>query len=250
MNTQSCEPISGLVADIWACNATGVYSGVEASLGEAGLDSTFLRGLQISDSDRVAEFDTIVPGHYTGRATHQHVITHINATKLPNGTYTGGTINHVGQLFFDEAFRAKVEDTYPYSNNKQAYVSNDSDMWAPTAASADYDPFPEYFMLGDSLSDGVLFWISIGINTTANYTELTDIDIASFWTENDGVNNDADQFYLDLPGHNDTNATANTMSSSIGSAPTQVTVSAAVSSAQVQGLGLSIFIAGRWLSEL
>jgi hypothetical protein len=95
----------------------------------------------------------------------------------------GGTINNVGQLFIDEDLRADVEATFPYNTNKQAYVSNDDDMRAPVAASADYDPFSEYGMLGEPLFDGLLFWISIGINTTPNYTDSVGISVASFWTD-------------------------------------------------------------------
>ena len=64
-DVNTCEPLSGLLADIWAANATGVYSGVAAT-GQGGLNSTFLRGLQQSDEDGVVSFETLFPGHYTG----------------------------------------------------------------------------------------------------------------------------------------------------------------------------------------
>lgn len=218
IDTSTCEPIKDLVADIWSCNSTGVYSGIDPAqaAGEAGLNTTFLRGVQITDSDGVVEFDTIFPGHYTGRATHEHVVTHINSTILPNGTYTGGTVNHIGQLFFDTALRAEVEATYPYTTNTQAIVSNDDDAWAPTAASAEYDPFVKYVMLGDSISDGLLVWISIGVNTTANYTDLA--YIASYWTEDGGEVNADDPFYTDMRSGS-SNSTSNGTSSASGPAP-------------------------------
>jgi protocatechuate 3,4-dioxygenase beta subunit len=55
----------------------GVYSGVIASGNgnsndDSNLDATFLRGLQKTDDEGVAQFQTIFPGHYTGRATHIH----------------------------------------------------------------------------------------------------------------------------------------------------------------------------------
>jgi len=85
IDTSNCKPIPHLAVDVWACNSTGVYSGIDPTVwaGEAGLNSTYLRGIQITDHDGVVEFDTLFPGHYTGRATHQHVITHINSTTLP-----------------------------------------------------------------------------------------------------------------------------------------------------------------------
>lgn len=87
LDVETCEPIPQILIDIWACNATGVYSGVSAA-GEAGLNSTFLRGLQMSDRDGVTSFDTVFPGHYEGRSTHEHVVAHQNASLLSNGSCT------------------------------------------------------------------------------------------------------------------------------------------------------------------
>ena len=39
-------------------------------MGQGGLNSTCMRGLQPTSSNSVAEFDTIFPGHYEGRAIH------------------------------------------------------------------------------------------------------------------------------------------------------------------------------------
>lgn len=135
VDTSTCEGVEGLMLDIWAANATGVYSGVAVSANEASLDTTFLRGLQVTDSDGVASFDTVFPGHYSGRAIHQHVVSHYNYTILPNNTIVGGDINHIGQLFFDESLKAAIQDTYPYNTNTEAAVTNDEDMWAPDQVS-------------------------------------------------------------------------------------------------------------------
>ena len=86
------------------------------------------------DEDGVGYFDTIFPGHYSGRATHIHLIAQQNGTVFANGTYSGGTISHVGQLFFDESLKDAVYDTYPYNANTQSYTTNDADMWAPDQA--------------------------------------------------------------------------------------------------------------------
>lgn len=55
VDINTCLPVSQLAADVWHCNSTGTYSGVEA---EDTLDETFLRGVQISDEDGVAAFDS------------------------------------------------------------------------------------------------------------------------------------------------------------------------------------------------
>lgn len=73
IDTSTCEPLSGIYLESWHCNATGVYSGVVAN-GNGNIDDasninrTALRGIQQSDSDGVVQFDTIFPGHYTGKS--------------------------------------------------------------------------------------------------------------------------------------------------------------------------------------
>lgn len=54
-----------------------MYSGVVAngngnSADATNINNTFLRGIQQSDADGVVKFETLFPGHYTGRATHIH----------------------------------------------------------------------------------------------------------------------------------------------------------------------------------
>lgn len=165
----TCGAVPNMLVDIWHCNATGVYSGV-SSQGQGGLNSTFLRGVQPTDSDGVSEFDTIFPGHYTGRATHIHILSSENATILSNKTYTGGKANHIGQIFFDQTLIDAVELLAPYTTNTQVLTTNAEDMIAAGEATADYDPFADYVMLGDSPEDGILAFITVGIDTTANYT--------------------------------------------------------------------------------
>lgn len=88
IDVNTCEPIPAVAVDIWNCNATGTYSGIDQSGNEAsgGYNSTYLRGIQLTDHDGVASFQTIFPGHYMGRAIHTHLLAHTNATVEPNGT--------------------------------------------------------------------------------------------------------------------------------------------------------------------
>jgi protocatechuate 3,4-dioxygenase beta subunit len=94
VDVTTCKSFQPLVVDIWSCNATGVYSGVSAA-GEGGLAATFLRSVQQTDPDGVVNFDTIFPGHYSGRATHEHALTHTGATINANSTFSGGHISHL-----------------------------------------------------------------------------------------------------------------------------------------------------------
>lgn len=66
----------------------GVYSGVVASGNgnsndDSNLNTTFLRGVQPSGHDGVVRFESIFPGHYTGRAIHIHGMVLLKAYLLP-----------------------------------------------------------------------------------------------------------------------------------------------------------------------
>lgn len=154
-------------------------SGVVATGNEVGWDTTFLRGIQATDDDGVASFETIFPGHYDGRAIHTHLLSHNNVTVMANGTIQGGSVSHIGQLFYQEELRSAVEATYPYNTNTQAITSNADDMWSIVQAENDYDPFPEYLYLGDSIEDGLFAWIQIGINVTADQSSSSYYAVAA-----------------------------------------------------------------------
>ncbi|KAJ5094396.1 aromatic compound dioxygenase [Penicillium angulare] len=69
IDVDSCEPLQGVWWDIWSCNATGVYSGIQTwgngdENDASNLNTTFLRGLQQTDSEGVAQLQAIFPGHY------------------------------------------------------------------------------------------------------------------------------------------------------------------------------------------
>ncbi|KAK1942535.1 hypothetical protein P3T76_006034 [Phytophthora citrophthora] len=175
IDVNTCEPVEGLYLDFWHCNATGVYSGIVASgngdsSDTTNVDKTFLRGLTPTDDDGVASYTSKFPGHYTSRATHIHIIGTYNGTLLENNTYSGGYASHVGQLFFDQDLISEVELTAPYSTNTQEVTTNADDSILSEEAAEDFDPFFEYVLLGDSVSDGVLAWISVGVDMTRAQT--------------------------------------------------------------------------------
>ncbi|OWY93800.1 hypothetical protein PHMEG_00036666 [Phytophthora megakarya] len=188
IDVNTCEPVEGLYLDFWHCNATGVYSGIVASgngdsSDTTNVDKTFLRGLTPTDEDGVASYTSIFPGHYTSRATHMHIIGTYNGTLLENNTYSGGYASHVGQLFFDQDLITEVEATAPYSTNTQELTTNADDSILSEEAAEDFDPFFEYVLLGDSVSDGVLAWISVGVDMTRAQT----ITAAGTLTSDGGV---------------------------------------------------------------
>jgi protocatechuate 3,4-dioxygenase beta subunit len=123
MHSGTCEPLANAAVDIWHCDAQGSYSGVTGenpgggAASAAGSDSdTFLRGIQLTDADGVAEFATIYPGWYQGRTVHIHVKVHVEgktedaaANATPDvPTYEGGHVAHTGQLFFDDTVSDQV----------------------------------------------------------------------------------------------------------------------------------------------
>lgn len=173
VDINTCGAVPNVAVDIWNCNATGIYSGIYTSgnYADEGLNSTYLRGVQLTDHDGVAQFETIFPGHYDGRATHTHLLAHTNATVQANGTISvwNKPVAHIGQLFYPEDLRSAVEAIYPYTLNTQAVTTNDEDMWSIVQADDSYDPFPQFVYLGDDISDGLFAWIQIGINATADY---------------------------------------------------------------------------------
>ncbi|KAJ5822607.1 hypothetical protein N7447_004947 [Penicillium robsamsonii] len=195
INTNTCEPIPEIYIDMWHCNSTGVYSGVVASgNGNSGdstnLDATFNRGVQKSNEDGVIQFQSTFPGHYTGRATHIHVLAHpANETKvLANGTISGlytTHSSHVGQIFFDQDLIAAVEEVAPYSTNTQALTTNAEDSILGEELDT-IDPFMEYVYLGDDVSDGIFAWISVGLDPTQDTT----VTPAAYYTEEGGVENE------------------------------------------------------------
>lgn len=134
------------------------------------LNSTAMRGIQVSDEDGVLQFTTIVPGHYTGRTNHLHVLAHIDATvNTDNNTLEGGHISHVGQLFYDQSLLTEVELVAPYSTNTQSVTKNAQDgIFKQEAASS--DPVVNYVLLGDDVSEGLFGWATVGIDPTVSKT--------------------------------------------------------------------------------
>ena len=154
VNAKTCAPIPNAALDIWHCDAGGVYSGYTkinpggpgGGPGPGGMppkphttdDLVFLRGVQITDSQGIAEFKTIYPGHYPGRVNHIHMKVHVGggATKPAAAdsahpgaaVYSGGHVAHTGQLFFPEDVSRFVEATHPYSGHKIHRTTLNQDM--------------------------------------------------------------------------------------------------------------------------
>jgi protocatechuate 3,4-dioxygenase beta subunit len=110
VDASTCKPIKGAAVDIWHCDALGVYSGVQGNSG------TFMRGVQRTDAKGLAQFTTVYPGWYNGRAVHIHVKVHV-----------GGNVVHTGQFFFDDALTDAVYKRAPYNTRGARDVRDSSD---------------------------------------------------------------------------------------------------------------------------
>lgn len=97
------------------------------------------------------------------------MLLHLNATTLSNKTIHGGTIAHVGQLFFDQDLIDQVEATYPYSLNTQVKTYNYNDT-VLIGAGVTNDPVVEYSLLGRTVAEGIFAWISFGVDLSDNFT--------------------------------------------------------------------------------
>ena len=106
MTGGACVPLMGAQVDVWHCDADGVYSGV-ASEGTA--DEFWLRGYQVTDEEGNAEFITIYPGWYPGRAVHIHF--KIRAVGEDEQSY-----EFTSQFFFPEDISDLVHAEDPYAS--------------------------------------------------------------------------------------------------------------------------------------
>ncbi|TGO12519.1 hypothetical protein BTUL_0087g00320 [Botrytis tulipae] len=189
IDMSTCDPVTNAIVEIWHCNSTGVYSGIVASSNgnsadATNINATFLRGLQPTDSEGVAQFQTLFPGHYTSRANHIHVLVHFNGTTYENGTYGGGVISHVGQIFFDQDLITQVEAVSPYTTNSQELTLNSEDtILVDEAASS--DPMINYSLLGETVADGIFGWLAFGVDVSQSY----DVKPAASLYSSGGVEN-------------------------------------------------------------
>jgi protocatechuate 3,4-dioxygenase beta subunit len=158
IDVRKCSPIHSAAVDIWHCDAGGLYSD-EASNGTSG--QTYLRGVQLTDKKGFATFNTIFPGHYTGRATHIHMKVHIGG-KARGGSLRGGHVSHTGQLFFAESANSSVYSLSPYSSDTALRTLNSSDSIYSQAGGA-----RAQVSLRGTAASGLVGKIVVGVNPKA-----------------------------------------------------------------------------------
>ena len=85
VNADTCLPIQGASIDIWHTDNLGIYSAPISTFSN-GTDAAvqaqrFARGIQVTDADGWAFFDTFYPGWYSGRVTHIHATIRIGQAR-------------------------------------------------------------------------------------------------------------------------------------------------------------------------
>ena len=117
---RACTPLSGAVVDVWHCDAQGIYSDVnERRFNTVG--KKFLRGYQVTDANGVAQFMTIYPGWYPGRAVHIHFKIRTDSAQ-PVYEFTS-------QLYFDDALTAQIHAQSPYTKEGQRLLNNQDSIF-------------------------------------------------------------------------------------------------------------------------
>ncbi len=148
-----CEPLENAAVDIWHCDALGVYSGFTSNgggdrggrgpgsppggrggppagpggprgrggRGQGPMDETrFLRGVQLTNRQGIAEFVSLYPGWYAGRTIHIHLKVHVGGG-LASERYSGGHVSHTGQLFLQEEITDQIAKLEPYVNHTSVH---------------------------------------------------------------------------------------------------------------------------------
>lgn len=120
LNAAACAPLSGARIDVWHCDADGRYSEVRRFGSSAPAGQPFLRGYQLTDAAGAAQFVTIYPGAYGGRAVHVHF-------KIRTRDAAGRASDFTSQLYFDEALTERVFASEPYARRGRRWMRNAED---------------------------------------------------------------------------------------------------------------------------
>ncbi|KAJ3565259.1 hypothetical protein NP233_g7747 [Leucocoprinus birnbaumii] len=202
IDVNTCKPLPNVLVDIWQANATGHYAGhplpkpehvnTKPQVGgkRNGLlppfprtvqEETWLRGAWPTDENGVAQFTSIFPGYYTGRATHIHAKVFPEWTPHENGTFSGKRLVHVGQFFFDDDINIVIDKMHPYTENPIRNTYGRTRNWRDSlnifedslGPEGKYNPIFKMHLLGGVVRQGLIGYITMGVDANA--------DIDNWW---------------------------------------------------------------------
>lgn len=149
--TANCAPIVDAAVYVWYCDKDGVYSGYSQP-GANTVGQTFCRGIQYTDCNGEASFQTVYPGWYAGRITHVHFQVYLNG---------GGTLTATSQIAF------------PQSVTQAVYAS-------PLYAARGQNTSVTSFAQDNVFSDGTaLQMLSVAGDTTSGFVGRLAVGIAA-----------------------------------------------------------------------
>ncbi len=109
-STNGCVPLENYAVYLWHCDQTGLYSMYNQEV----IEETYLRGVQVSDSEGWLEFQTVYPGCYDGRMVHMH----FDIFKSLDLAINDENITKTSQLTFPVAVSKSV-----YENHSNIYTN-------------------------------------------------------------------------------------------------------------------------------
>jgi len=127
----SCAPLAGYAIYLWHCDAAGKYSLYDLPT------ESYLRGIQVTDSNGQCTFTTIFPGCYNGRYPHIHF--EVFASLATASAGTGRSARLISQMALPSAACSTVySGSSTYSSSVSAFnnssISGDNVFGDNTAA--------------------------------------------------------------------------------------------------------------------
>lgn len=111
-----CSPLAGYAVYIWHCDRDGAYSLYDLT------NESYLRGVQVSDSNGQVTFTTIVPGCYNGRYPHIHFEVFSSLNIATRGSYA----RLISQLAIPAAVCASVYAISSYATSLRNYKNGNN----------------------------------------------------------------------------------------------------------------------------
>ncbi|MBY8829402.1 intradiol ring-cleavage dioxygenase [Hephaestia mangrovi] len=152
----SCAPLAGYALYLWHCDNEGHYSLYSAP------SESYLRGIQVTDSNGQATFVTNFPACYSGRWPHIHFEVYSSLSNATSGRYALLT----SQLCMPEAICDTVyadSSLYPSSATRLASITLSSDnVFGDNTAAQIAQQTPA---VGGSVSSGLTASATIGLAT-------------------------------------------------------------------------------------
>jgi len=147
MNTETCQPLTNVMVEIWSSNAVGQYG------------TTFLRGATTTASNGIAEFKTIFPGYTSDSANHLNILVHASSSE------SSGVV-HFGRLFFTDPWTDIIGMYTNYNQNKNSRVKNANDPVFAAANKNGFNSIIDIESIGDDWADpeGIIGYITVGVN--------------------------------------------------------------------------------------